>query len=293
MKNIPVRHHYIPQFVLKRFCYEGNKVWYYDINEKQISSIDISDAFMKRNLYKDKINDYDEMQIERDLAKYETEISKLLAEQFYDEKDIYLTEAEEDKIKLFYAVMAFRSKNASDFFKNTKTKEFIDYYNKYQPDGDFEAMWKRNLGLIVNCRSLKEVVTNPKIDEPFKMFMFRDTEEIAGSYLKIVESEGEEFVLTDCYPLVKTGTNLNGIELILYEYFPISPQRAILVVSNISDYIALDYLQLRKGIFTRPEETDGEKYKYHVKKIKNEEVKMLNESTIPLAKIGVIIRNKK
>ncbi len=60
MKIEPKRHHYIPQFILKNFCYdENNHLLYFDKKSGKISSEDTRDVFMVKNLYRDEINNAD------------------------------------------------------------------------------------------------------------------------------------------------------------------------------------------------------------------------------------------
>ena len=51
MKNNPIRHHYIPQFVLRQFCYEDNLLWFKHKDTGVVESIETRDVFMEKNLY--------------------------------------------------------------------------------------------------------------------------------------------------------------------------------------------------------------------------------------------------
>ena len=291
MKNVPIRHHFIPQFVLRQFCYEDNLLWFKHKDTGVVESLGTRDLFMEKNLYYFKDDDADYYEIENALADYENEISRMLIDQFYDEKIIHIMYAEQESIKLFYAIMGFRSKRAADYFKNSKDKGFVDYYSIFQNDNDFEAFWKRNLKELVKCRSFLEVSRNPNIDKPVKVFMLRDTTGIFGSYLKVVETINEEFILTDSYPLVIFGNNAAGMEINLYEVFPISPKRAILIVyDKVDELINFNDSILPKGFFTKPEVKDGV-LELYVKKMKDETVRALNAKTEEINQIGTIIHN--
>ena len=176
MKNEPVRHHYIPQFILKNFCIkESNCIWYFDKQSQRLSQAKTTDVFMVRNLYRDEINiPENPTEIEQELAKYENEISRILKEQFLSKKEIALTLEEDEKLKLFFAIMSFRSKVTNQMFGEYMTPEAQKHYKHYQKNLDFQDLWKRNLGHIVKCRSLIEIIEHPGIDEPFKNFFFRD-----------------------------------------------------------------------------------------------------------------------
>ena len=293
MKNEPKRHHYIPQFVLKQFCYKGNDLWFYDIDTESVSSRETREVFMERYLYRDDSNEEDFLEIERDFAVYETEISKILSKQFYNEKKIYITHEESESIKLFYALMGFRSKRTSDYFKNAKDERFKEFYSQYQMDDNYDALWKRNLKEIVKCRSIEEVFNNPHIDEPIKRFMFRDTG-FDGSYLKVVETEREEFILSDSYPVVLYATISIGPipQLDMFELFPISPTRAILLIFGYADRLVDNNNSfVPMGFFTRPMEKNNQ-FELYTKKMKDDLVAELNTTTRNSAEIGLIARNK-
>lgn len=68
---------------------------------------------MQKYLYQDTLNTQDDMQIERDLAKLGTEVSKILSNQMCSETDILLSLEDEDKLTLIYSIMGFRSLRSS------------------------------------------------------------------------------------------------------------------------------------------------------------------------------------
>lgn len=162
------------------------------------------------------------MQIEKDLAKYEGEAAKTI-KKFLLGNEIAITDQENESLILFLAIMGFRSYNTFVSFLNSSdgTKAF---YSEWQRDGDLVDLWKRNLGLIVNCRSLKEVWTNPIIDN-VKIFITRDVRGLFGKYFIVLEKRGEEnFIIGDCYPVVISGNALN-LHLHMYDYYPLPPNR--------------------------------------------------------------------
>ena len=56
MPNVPIKHHYVPQFMLRNFCFKDKLLYYYD-KAKNITSVKKTDEiFMTRNLYRDEIN---------------------------------------------------------------------------------------------------------------------------------------------------------------------------------------------------------------------------------------------
>ena len=87
----PIRHHYIPQFILRNFANDEGKVNYYDKKTKIATVVDTRDVFMSKNLYRDEVNHSNNpTKIEKDLSKFENEISKIL-KHFQAEREITIT----------------------------------------------------------------------------------------------------------------------------------------------------------------------------------------------------------
>ena len=125
MKKEPIRHHYIPQFILRNFACDNDKklVRYCNKESLYISECETSEIFMERNLYRDEINCKDKpVQIEHDLSVYEREVAELVKAKFLDKRKIELTEEEDSAIKLFFAIMSFRNINAKEKSKNSQAK---------------------------------------------------------------------------------------------------------------------------------------------------------------------------
>lgn len=215
MNKEPIRHHYIPQFILRNFCFDENRkhIYYFDKKTAKISQRKIEEVFMVRNLYRDGINNPDEpVKIENDLARFEGEVSKIITGKFLKEDEIELSFEEDDKLKLFFAIMGFRSKITSDKLGEKASNEMKRFYSMYQSDENLSDFWKRNLGYLVNCRSLRDVLNHKEIDEPIKIFFRRDTFGIFGLYFIVAEKRGPfDFIISDVYPTVITGvTDMGG-----------------------------------------------------------------------------------
>ena len=80
MNTEPIKHHYIPQFLLKNFCLDDKgHIYFYHKASKQISVKTTKDVFMTYRLYEDTINNpNDLMKIEKDFSKYENEASQVI-----------------------------------------------------------------------------------------------------------------------------------------------------------------------------------------------------------------------
>lgn len=235
MNKEPIKHHYIPQFILRNFCFDDRRhLFYFDKKTSKILKKTPKEIFMVRNLYYDDINNPDEpTKIEKDMARFESEVAQIITERFLNEDDIAITLAEDEKLKLFFAIMAFRSKTTSNKFGIRASDESKVFYSMYQKNGDLSDFWKRNLGNLVNCRSLKEVWYHKEIDDPIKIFFMRDTFGYSGLYFVVAERRGHtNFIISDAYPTIIYGVMEGGMELPMYSIFPISPDRIILLAAN-------------------------------------------------------------
>lgn len=250
----PIKHHYIPQFILRNFCFKDKLLYYYNKNTNTTSIKRTDEIFMLRNLYRDEINYTDNpTQIEVELSKFENEVVRIINNKILSTNEITLSKDDENRLRLFIAVMAFRNKRAFKWFGSNMINSNKEYFKCFQNDENFIDLWKRNLGYIVDCRSLQEVAKHDKIDLPFKYYMIRDGfidyEGVDSDLLKllinspgdmlqfmkyfvVIERRGEkDFVIGDNYPPQVLGELDNGKSLHLYTICPTSPSRSILLVS--------------------------------------------------------------
>ena len=83
----------------------------------------------------------------------------LLNGKFLKDDEIVITKEEEESLKLFFALMGFRSIHAYKLFSDLMSRG-DNFYSIWQPNGNFNDFWKRNLGYLVKCRSIKDVQNN-------------------------------------------------------------------------------------------------------------------------------------
>jgi hypothetical protein len=182
--------------------------------------------------------------------------------------------------------MSFRSANTKEQLINGLSQESRDFYKYFQLNKDFEDFWKRNLGYLVQCRSVDDVMTHPDIDPPIKLFMQRDANGLSAKYFVVVEAkDGDGFILGDCYPVVVSGDYMN---LPMYDIFPISPSRAILLASVGVDATPRDVLTLRPGVFDLPQKNDMGNIVITRKRLLSEEVYHINKEIEKNSHRGVI-----
>ena len=290
----PIRHHYIPQFMIRPFSYDGRHVYYCDKKTMEISELDIANVFMTRNLYRDeKQYPKDPTQIEKDLARFERQASEII-QRFREADEITISAKENELLKLFFAIMGFRADRIEKSFRDNPDPGFRDFYSRYlKKDEDYLELWKRNLGIIVNCRSFEELWNDPCVDNPIKLFMRRDIIGLFGLYFTVVQSSDEEFILGDGYPVDVTGITQFGIQMLMYSIIPISPQRTILLASNGVTSVPREILGLKKKAFFRhPLELMNQKqYKIHIGNVDADDVKGINETIWKASSQGVVFKN--
>ena len=291
----PIKHHYTPRFLLRPFSHEKDYLKYCSKKNFEVCDKKIEEIFMVRNLYRDEINNIDNpTKIEKDLAKFESEISKTV-NKFRTGDDVVITVAEADALKLFFAIMGFRSKRASGDFSENANDEFKEFYSIYQENGDLTDLWKHNLELIVNCRSIQEVLRNDSIARPIKLFMLRDTEGVTGMHFVVAESRGnEEFIMGDILPACMYGRTDNGVELPMYYYIPLSSERVLFLFADGTEVAPEKVVGFRRDFFKYPKYSkDGKTICHHVSRIYEPDVKKLNELMCDLSSEGFVFKNKR
>ena len=100
MNNEPIKHHYIPQFILRNFCFDDKKncLFFFDKKDAKTSPKKTNDIFMVRNLYRDGINNPDNpTKIEQDTARFESEVSQIITKKFLNNNEISITCDEDEK----------------------------------------------------------------------------------------------------------------------------------------------------------------------------------------------------
>lgn len=287
---IPIKHHYIPQFLIRPFCSDKGTILYYDINTKSTSERKPEEIFMERNLYRDFINNPDDpVQLEKDFSKLESDASCII-KRLSEDDDVVILKEEEERLRIFFAIMGLRSKRALDQFLD---EDSSDFYGKYQKDGDFSDFWKRNLEGIVECSSIKEIMNSTKIDQPIKLFMFRDLVGLTnGIYTMLVERRGnEDFLLSDCYPLVIEGSSEDGLKVPEYMFFPISPKRAILLFARGIEYASKAASGFDGKFFKNPSlSNDGKKLRIRKNYIYEPDMRWINDLIFENACEGVVLQ---
>ncbi|MCQ2796530.1 MAG: DUF4238 domain-containing protein, partial [Bacilli bacterium] len=267
--------HYIPRFILRNFALgaDGNNVNYFDNKIKKICLKDISEIFCLTDIYED-TKSADPNHIENDLAKFESEVAPIISRIINAKDDVELTIEENDKLALFVAILAFRSKYAkNEFMKKLNSP----YSNKTKTPAEMVEFWRENLGYIVKCRNVREVLDHPKINNIIKMFICRDASGFMYSnpnkmdinYFIIVDRRGkEDFVLGDYYPYSIDAVHSMRPKFRIYSILPLTPSRALILANEVVSKLRDEVKTFPKDVLIKPFPNESRTgLKFHIRKI--------------------------
>ena len=226
-KQEPRKHHYIPRFILKNFNDDKGQVNYWDIKKNKLEKRNIKSVFMNIDMYRDEtINEQDPTQIESKFSIFECEIAKLISEKILNKSEITLKKSELEQLRIFITLLAFRSNSRmNQYINNSFNESTRDTLLKYQPDGNFEKLWRRELDILATCRSYEEIEQSDLIDPIIKLDFFND---LKGFYMTFVDARGGEFLLSDIYPTLEVFP-ITDINIHLHCILPLSPTRMLLL----------------------------------------------------------------
>ena len=286
-----VRQHYIPQFILKNFCYDQNKekVFFFKVGENECSSEFVSNVFMEKHLYSTAENP---VEIEESLARFEADLAPIF-KKFSQDSEISLTFAEDEHLRIFLSLLAFRAVSTRDQFGNMSDLSKA-LYSRNSDDADMKDLWLKNVHLLSRNRTIKEILTDPEVSDPLKFFLFR---EFSAFYMCLLERRGNvDFHISDCYPVVmygETGWKGKAIDLPIYYFYPISDSRVIVLVTNhIKDVPkSLSYLDCDKMLKGPKHSLDGTHLLFRPARVYSSEVDWINEMVIKNAKAGIVVKD--
>lgn len=302
----PIKHHFIPQFILRNFLDE-NQINYWNMKTVKLERRNPKSIFMRKNLYKDVENHPDEiMAIEKKFAVLEHEVSNLITNKILDKKEIRIIRADNELLRRFLFLLGFRSENRKRQYRDKLFDPItIETLKPFLKNSDYVDLWLKELNEILDLKSFEELQSNKEISTVIKMDL---QNELSVYYMSFVETRGQEFILSDIYPTTEIFpidmTSKTKIDL--HAFFPISPNRVLIlnhvmfrkdrkidepvinamrnfskIGPTINEIPRVKYV--KKGTFS-----PGDQYTYTVRKIYRDEVSYINSLYLNEAKDGFI-----
>ena len=307
MNHEPRKHHYIPQFILRNFCNDNNQVNYWDIESGKLEQRNTKSIFMNKDMYRsEQLSTENPTQIEYKFSVFEREIAELLTDKgMVDSHEITLTRGELEKLRIFTTLLSFRSDSRMKQYEKSLFDELTKkILLKYQPDGDFENLWKRELNTLTECRTYAQISDSDTIDPIIKTDFQSD---LRGYYMTFVEARGGQFLLSDIYPTLEIFP-MPKANIHMHYIFPLSPTRAMLLnhvmfkKENDTDLLLRKMINLSKikgEAITPPKNryANGivfdkkDEYVYKVKRIYAEDVKYINALILNEARVGIMFQD--
>ena len=304
----PIRHHYVPQFIIRNFLVD-TAVWYWNIEKNIIEKRNPRSILMKENLYKDVINHPDDvMAVEKKFSTFEDEISKLINQKMLTKEKVELTRTENERLRKFLFLLSFRSENRKKQYINgdfsPSTKIILE---RFVNNNDYVDLWLRELNEILDCDTIDEIDKNKLITPIIKQDI---KNEIEGYYMTIVETRGQDFLLTDIYPTTEVfPLGFENANLHMHQMFPISPNRCIILNSIVwkktspKDHPFFEPMntlsKIKGNLLIEPKarykeygkHTPDDCFTFTVTKAYAQDVKYINHLLLNEAKEGVVFNN--
>jgi len=307
MQQEAKRHHYIPQFILRKFQDGNDQVSYWDIEKNKLEKRNTRSVFMRIDMYRDELNHLDNpTQIESTLAEFEKEIAELVNKKLLNGNEITITRKELEKLRIFLSLLSFRSNLRKEQYRqnlfNDSTREIL---KNYSPEG-FEDLWKREVEELAKCRSFSDVQNNEVLDPIIKMDFYND---LKGMYMTFVDARGGEFLLTDIYPTLEIFPVQQGINIHMHCFYPLSPTR-MLILNHVMFKEEVDdtiinmmkaYSKISGDMIIPPKSKrimqtaflPDDTYVYKVRKIYEADVEYINALFLNEARLGIMFKDAK
>ncbi|MCI5745319.1 MAG: DUF4238 domain-containing protein [Erysipelotrichaceae bacterium] len=307
MKQEAHKHHYIPRFILKNFNDENGQVNYWNIEKNKLEKRNIKSIFMNMDMYRDELlNEDDPTQIESKFSVFECEIADLIAKKILDKDEVVISRRELEKLRIFITLLSFRSNSRMEQYKNNQFDESTrEKLLKFQPDGNFEELWKRELDTLATCRSYQEIQESDVIDPIIKLDF---TNDLMGFYMTFIDARGGQFILSDIYPTLEIfPTGVANIHM--HCMLPLSPTRMLLLnhimfkkenENNPMLKVMRTLSQIKGDAIVPPKNkyvsygslNMDDQYIYKVKKVYVSDVQYMNALVLNETRVGIIFRDK-
>lgn len=300
--NEPIKHHFIPQFILRNFTFSNDQIYYWNKENNKLEIRNTKTVYMVENLYRDEKNHpTDPAIIERKFAALEQEIATLIKTKILGMESITITRADNEKLRKFLYLLSFRSSHRKQQYIEENftpsTKKTLDDYTE---NGDYVDLWLRELEIILDCENYEDLDSNEEISWVIKKNYINH---IKGYYMTFVTPRGQDFIIGDVYPTAEIAPIDSATNLYPHFLYPITP-RLMLILNHIafkkeliqspvlSPMTAWSKITGNAVITPKPSYRESRKYskedtyRYNVNKIYVEDVKYLNALMLNEVKKG-------
>lgn len=220
--NEPIKHHFIPQFILRNFTHNNDQIYYWNKKTLKVEIRNTKSVYMVKNLYRDEKNHpTDPASIEKKFAQFESEIATLFQEKIVDKDPIVLTRTENERLRKFLYLLSFRS--------STRKQQYIDanfddmtkeHLKEYVVNDDYIDLWLREIEMILDTENYHDIQKNDKVSWTIRTDFWSH---LSGYYMTFVAPRGQDFIIGDVYPTAEIfPIGINGANLYPHLMFPIS-----------------------------------------------------------------------
>ena len=235
MTNImsePVKHHFIPQFILRNFTHNNDQIFYWNKETSKIEVRNTKSVYMVKNLYRDEKNHpTDPAVIEKKFAQFESTIATLFQEKIIDKNPIVLTRTENEKLRRFLYLLSFRSSSRKKQYIDANFDEATkEHLSKYVVNDDYIDLWLREIETILDTDDYHDLQNNDNVSWTIRTDFWSH---LSGYYMTFVAPRGQDFIIGDIYPTTEIfPIGINNANLYPHLMFPITPD-LMLILNHI------------------------------------------------------------
>lgn len=260
-----VRHHFIPQFLLKNYSKEKDDdgdelINVYNNFTLEVDKKKVSNAYMVKNLY-DSTQFKDIKQLEKDFGKYiENRVAPILKKLIQSDNEFIINREELKLLKKYLLITIYRSEANMTYYLSQNIKDKMELSNLSIRQNESKLdFWKREMYTIVH--NDWDYLSSDECDiDSVHLF----SSDMNQSHLCVFETNNEEFLINDLgrvselipfqinkdeekyftqvaeYLFLKklTKTQIDNMlrnknkKLETFMFFPISPNKAIVVAKK-------------------------------------------------------------
>jgi len=283
--NVPVNHHYVPQFLLRNFSTDNEMIYMYRLKDQVIAKRNIKYNYNKDNLYKD-ISEDDVMLVERLFSELERKVSMIIQKILEARNQIVLDRLEVEMVKRFLYLMEFRSKRRKSQYEKKNFTPMTEMILDMKIEGkEYVQLWLNELKVLLQHTKYDMNYNDLSLAIHWDFEYYMDQ-----TFIVIWDAcQDERFIITDNFGTFELSRIKPPLKLFLL--FPISPRRMIVLANKLFElpdsWGELDSEFSRDIVeFPKNERISNyainmeDKYKYQIKRVRNNDVIHANELLI-------------